>query len=93
MDTEYLDLTRQDTWTVINRSELLKGRKILRGQWVYRTKRDQNGIIVRYKARWVLKGFSQKLGIDFDETFAPTTRPEIQRLLFAYAAYKNYEMG
>ena len=45
-------------------------------KWVFRNKQDENGIIVRNKARLVAQGYSQVEGLDFDETFAPVARLE-----------------
>ena len=45
-----------------------------------------------YKARWVAKGFQQKLGVDFNETFASTVNPTTYRLLLAIAANKDWEI-
>jgi hypothetical protein len=46
-----------------------KQHKILRGKLVLRTKRDRDGKILKYKARWVVKGFKQRYSKDYDQTF------------------------
>ena len=45
-------------------------------KWVFRNKMDENGNIVRNKARLVAQGYNQEEGIDFDETYAPVARLE-----------------
>lgn len=70
------------TWVL---TDLPKGRKVVKGRWVYKIKRDG-----RYKARWVAKGFEQRPGIDFDETYASVVRAV--RPLFALAAIHNWEI-
>ena len=51
--------------------DLPDGMYAIGGKWVYRTKRGPIGEIIKYKARWCAQGFSQKRGIDYNETFAP----------------------
>src|SRR5437660_5077345 len=67
-------------------------RKAIDTKWVYRIKRDLNGNIVRYKARLVAKGFTQKPGVDFDETFALVAKIESIRLLCVLAASLDWEI-
>ncbi|GJV54872.1 retrovirus-related pol polyprotein from transposon TNT 1-94 [Tanacetum coccineum] len=45
---------------------------------------------IRNKSRLVAKGYAQKEGIDFEESFAPVARLEVVRLFIAYAAYKSF---
>jgi len=59
---------------------------------VFKTKLDKNGFIDKYKARWVAKGFQQKYGIDYIETFSNTVKPMVFRALFALAAFKDLEI-
>jgi hypothetical protein len=55
--------------------------------WVYRNKQDQDGIIVRNKAKRVAQGYTQVEGLDFGEIYAPVARLEVIRILLAYAAF------
>jgi hypothetical protein len=45
-------------------------------KWVFKTKRDAAGIIIKHKARLVVKGYVQQQGVDFDEVFVPVARLE-----------------
>ena len=59
------------TWRVVY---LPAGKKAVGSQWVYKVKHLPSGAIERFKACIVAQGFSQRPGVDFDETFAPTAR-------------------
>jgi hypothetical protein len=67
MQKEYASLMANGTWELV---PLPKECKSVGCKWVFRTKRDASGHIVRHKARLVAKGYSQVEGVDFNETFA-----------------------
>jgi len=62
---------------------------LLSGKWVFRIKRGAQGEILRYKAQWVVRGFKQKEGLDFYETFASVVKPISYKAIFALAAAYN----
>lgn len=65
---EELDsLKRNKTWKLV---ELPKGCQTIRNKWIYRVKTKPNGNVDRYKARLIVKGCSQRLSVDFSETFS-----------------------
>jgi transposase InsO family protein len=70
------------TWTI---QPLPPGRKTVKSKWVFKTKTNEAGEVVRHKARLVAKGFSQIKGIDYTETFAPVVRFTSIRCLMALA--------
>ena len=55
MKAEVIELEKQNTWEVIN---LPENKKPIKGCQVYKTKTDENNKILKYKARWVVKGYS-----------------------------------
>ena len=57
-------------------------------KWIYKTKLNLEGSIQKNKARLVVKGYSQKLGVDFNETFAPVAISDTIRTLVGLAAQK-----
>lgn len=64
---------------------------IVKNKWVFKIKRDQNGDIAQYRARLVAKGFTQRYGVDYCETFSPVIRFANLRLLLAVTAELNLE--
>ncbi|KAI0996189.1 hypothetical protein K3495_g11990 [Podosphaera aphanis] len=60
--------------------------------FVFDVKTDENGEIIKYKARFVARGFSQKQGINYDETFAPTLPYNALRIFLATAAKHNWKI-
>jgi hypothetical protein len=77
------------TWTL---TELPVGRGAIGLKWVFKVKRDEQGNVVRHKARLVVKGYAQHQGIDYDEVFAPVARMETIRLVLAVAAQKGWQV-
>lgn len=61
-------------------------------KWVFKTKRDANGNIQKYKARLVIKGCAQKSGIDFTDTYAPVVRYSSIRFLISLACKLNLDI-
>jgi len=82
METEYNALIKMGTWELVPEP---KGRKIIKSKWVYKVKYGPDGEIIKHKARFVAKGFSQIPGVDFGETYAPVARIATLRTLLAIA--------
>ena len=75
-------------WELVKRPHPRK-HNIIGTKWIYRNKQDENGLVMRNKARLVAQGYTQVEGIDFDETVAPVARLEAIRILLAYANHHN----
>ena len=83
IDAEYKSLMEHGTWELI---ELPRGRRAINCEWIFHTKYDQHGNVERYKDWLVAKGFSQKSGVDYEETFSPVMRLTTLRVLLTWAA-------
>jgi len=89
MKEEIDTLEKRSTWGVVKRP---KDKPVVSCKWVYHMKLNEAGEIVCYKARLVARGFSQTYGVDYKDTFAPVTRLETLRLMFALAVEQNWEI-
>ncbi|KAL9252498.1 Retrovirus-related Pol polyprotein from transposon RE2-like protein, partial [Drosera capensis] len=89
MQEELNEFERNEVWYLTPRP---KNYPVVGCKWVFTNKSNENGTIIRNKARLVAKGYSQKEGIDFDETFAPVARLEAIRMFLAYAAYQGFKV-
>jgi len=68
---------------------MIQNKNIIGTKWVFRNKLDEQGEVIRNKARLVAQGYSQQKGIDYTETFAPVARLKAIRLLLYYAVNHN----
>lgn len=90
MDEEINSLHKNKTWKLV---DLPDGRKLIDNRWVYRVKLGPNGDIERYKARLVVRGFTQRYGIDYEETFSPVVKFTSIRALLSIAAAGNLKIA
>lgn len=75
-------LTTRKTWEV---TTIPDGRKCIGSRWVFKLKKNSEGVVTRYKARLVAQGFSQEKGINYNETYSPVANFSLIRLLLALA--------
>ena len=69
-------------WYLVPR---LKDKHVIGTKWIFKNKQDENGVIVRNKARLVVEEYSQIKGIDYEETFAHVVKFESIRILLTIA--------
>ena len=89
MAEEISAIERNKTWCLVKAPP---GIKPIGVKWVFRSKKDQTGAVVKHKARLVAKGYSQKFGIDYEEIFAPVARFDSIRILIAIAAQLDWNL-
>ena len=87
MEQEVNALKKNNTWTLVERPT---DHPVIGCKWVYKIKRDDSGKIKRFKSRLVARGFNQKFGVNYFETYAPVVRSSTVRLLMALAVEKEY---
>ena len=68
MREEMLSIDINDTWELVT---LPPNCRPIGLKWIFKLKKNPRGEVIQYKARLVVKGYSQRKGIDYDEVYAP----------------------
>nr|GEW28063.1 retrovirus-related Pol polyprotein from transposon TNT 1-94 [Tanacetum cinerariifolium] len=87
MQEELHQYDRLEVWELVDRP-LCK--KVINMKWLCKNKHDEENTVIRNKSRLMAKGYAQKEGVVFKESFAPVARLEAVRLFIAYAAHKSF---
>nr|GEV21569.1 integrase, catalytic region, zinc finger, CCHC-type, peptidase aspartic, catalytic [Tanacetum cinerariifolium] len=78
---------RLDVWELVDRPPC---KNVINMKWLWKNKHDEKNTVIRNKSHRVAKGYSQKEGVDFEESFAPVARLEAVWLFIAYVAHKSF---
>src|SRR3984957_3632939 len=89
MDEELEKIEKNNTWELVPRP---KDKNVIGTKWVFKNKLNENGEVIRNKARLVCKGYAQQEGIDFEETFAPVARLEVIRMFLSLSSFQNFKV-
>ena len=89
MREEMLAIDRNDTWELVTPPTNCRPIGL---KWIFKLKKNPQGEVIKHKARLVVKGYSQRKGLDYDEIYAPVVRFETIRMLIALAALKNWKI-
>jgi hypothetical protein len=89
MTEEYQSIIKNDVWEIVPRPKSKDG---VSYEWLFKIKHAADGSIEKYKARFVARGFSQKEGIDYEETFAPVARYTLIRTIIALTAKMKWKL-
>ena len=90
MGREMQSLKDNEVWEL---TSLPPGKGAIGCKWVYKVKTNSDGSLEHYKARLVARGFDQRYGLDYDETFCPVVRLESLRTLIALSTQQGLEPG
>jgi hypothetical protein len=89
MQEEYNALMKNETWEL---TPWKRGINLVDFKWVFKLKRKVDGSIERYKVRLVAKGFKQRYGYDYEETFSPVIKPATIRLVLSLAVTHGWAL-
>lgn len=89
MIEEYESIMHNDVWEIVSRPE---GKSVVTSRWIFKIKHAANGSIEKYKVRFVARDFSQREGVDYDETFAPIARFTSIRTIIALASTMRWRL-
>ena len=89
MKDELVSMDRNQVWDIV---DLPSGKRPIGCKWIYKTKLNPDGSIKRYKSRLVAKGFTQREGIDYYETYAPVSSKDLLRIVMALVDHFDLEL-
>jgi hypothetical protein len=89
MNQEIDSIEKNKTWDLV---DFPRHKKSIGVKWVYKTTLNEKGQIEKHNAKLLAKGFSQQLGTDYGETFAPVARIDTIRTLLAIAAQHKWQV-
>ena len=92
LTAELKTLIENGTFTLVKRRKIPINTRVIGNKVVFKTKRDENNVEVKKKARIVARGFMEA-GTDEQLTFAPTSKYSSLRLLLSIAAADNLELA
>jgi hypothetical protein len=83
---EVKSLQAKGVYCLVDRSPKMK---VLGGKWVFKLKWDQDGNVIKFKARYVVKGYIQRFSVNYTDTYANVADIDTIRLLLAMACFYN----
>jgi len=89
MEREYHALLHNETWTLIPPPPRVN---VIDCKWVFKVKKHSDGSIECYKARLVARGFRQRYGLDYEDTFSPVVKPTTIRLLLSLVVTHGWSL-
>ena len=89
MNEELDQIEKNQTWELVPSP---KGKNVIGTKWIFKNKLNEDGEVIRNKARLLCNGYAQVEGIEFEETFSPIARLQATRMFLAFVCYKNFKV-
>lgn len=89
MSEEFNALLKNNTWELVPAHPT---QNVIGCKWVFRIKRNPDGSINRYKAQLVAKGFHQRSGLDYSDTFSPVVKMATIQVVLCIAWSRNWKL-
>jgi hypothetical protein len=89
MKEEYQSIIKNDVWEIVPRP---KNKDVVSSKWLYKIKHATYGSIEKHKEIFVARVFSQKEGIDYEETFSPVAKYTSIRTIIALVAKMKWKL-
>jgi hypothetical protein len=86
MEEEFAALIANNTWDLVPRPV---GSNVVTGKWIFKHKFNSDDSLDRYKVRWVIRGFTQRPDVDYDETFSLMVKPATVRTMLSLAISRS----
>jgi hypothetical protein len=86
---EYRSIIKNNVWDIVSRP---KDKSVVSSKWVYKIKHAVDGSVEKFKTRFVARGFTQKEGIDYEETFSPVARYTSIRTIISLAPILGWKL-
>ncbi|XP_076943922.1 uncharacterized protein LOC143614336 [Bidens hawaiensis] len=90
MEQEMEAILKNETWELVDKPESVKPIGV---KWMFKTKLNEKGEADKYKARLVVKGYSHKRDIDYDEVYAPVARWDTVRSIVTAMTQKGWTIN
>eukprot|EP00253_Pinus_taeda_P015597 PITA_15597 len=89
MDEELEQIEKNNSWELVPRPT---DKNVIGTKWILKNKLNENGEVVRNKARLVCKGYAKQEGIDFEENFSLVARLEAIRMFLALSSFQKFKV-
>ena len=86
---EYKSIIKNNVWDIVPRP---KDKSMVSSKWIYNIKHAANGSVEKFKERFVARGFTQKEGIGYEETFSPVARYTSIQVIIALASVLGWKL-